>query len=157
MRKLFTIVVAMAMLAFGSVALAGGGGNGEKKGDKKKWDSQITLNYDQGPYDPYDPYYEEATFNGKVTVTPANKEAKKNKDQKGKCKKGRTVVIKNKSLPQDEQTFATTKTDKKGKYSVSAAEAYTEPGNYQAKVKKKRKAKAEIKCEGAKSNIVTVP
>ena len=157
MRKLFTFVVAMAMLVFGGVALAGGGGNGEKKGDKKKFDSEITLNYDQGPYDPYDPYYEEANFNGKVKVTPANKEAKKNKDLKKKCKKGRTVIIKNKSLPSGSEPFNTVKTNKKGKYVAPAADAYSEPGVYQAKVKKKRKAKAEIKCNGAKSNLVTVP
>jgi len=161
MRKLFTIVVALATLALGGVAMAGGGGNGggggEKQGDKAKFDSEITLNYDAGPYDPYDPYYEEARFHGKVTVSPANKEARQNRHLKKKCKKNRTVVIKNKSLPQGSEPFTTTTTNKKGKYSAAADEAYSEPGNYQAKVKKKRKVKAEVKCFGAKSNTVTVP
>jgi hypothetical protein len=160
MRKLFTIVVALATLALGGVATAGGGnggGGGEKEGDKAKFDSEITLNYDSGPYDPYDPYYEEARFHGKVTVSPANKEARQNRHLKKKCKKGRTVVIKNKSLPAGSEPFTTTTTNKKGKYSAPADEAYSEPGTYQAKVKKKRKVKAEVKCFGAKSNTVTVP
>lgn len=157
MRKLFTIVVALATLALGGVAMAGGGngGGGEKQGDMAKFDSEITLNYEQGPYDPYDPYYEEARFHGKVTVSPANKEARQNRHLKKKCKKNRTVVIKNKSLPQGSEPYTTTTTNKKGKYSAPAADA--DPGTYQAKVKKKRKVNAEVKCFGAKSNTVIVP
>ena len=154
MRKLFTIVLALAMLAFGGVALAGGGGDGEKEGDKAKFDSEVTLNYDAGPYDPYDPYYEEARFYGRVTVSPAHKEAQNNPNAKQKCLSGRTVIIKNRSLPRGEQTFATAVTDDDGRYEVSAAGA--EPGTYQAIVKKKRKVRAEVKCFGAKSNTVVV-
>lgn len=158
MRKLFAIVVAMAMLGFGGVAMAGGGGNGgENVGDKAKFDSEITLRYDPGPSDPYDPYYEQARFYGKVTVSPANKEAENNPNAKQKCLSGRTVIIKNKSLPSGEQTFATAVTDENGRYEVEADGAYSEPGEYQAKVKKKRKVKAEVKCFAAKSNFVTVP
>ena len=115
MRKLFTLATAMAVLAFGGIAVGG-----EKKGDKKKFDSTITLEYDQGPYDPYDPYYEEAVFSGKVKVQPANKEARKNKDLKKKCKKKRTVIIRNLDAASGTSAFATVKTDNKGKYSVEA-------------------------------------
>ena len=145
MTKLFTIAVAMATLAFGGVALAGGGGNG---GKTVKVDSEITLEYSQGPYDPYDPYYEEATFSGKVTTSGGNNKAQK------KCKKKRTVVIKNLTTS---SKFAETKTNKKGKYSVSAVDAYSEPGTYRAKVQEKKKNKINLKCEAAKSNEVVVP
>jgi len=158
MRQLFTFAVATAMLAFGGVATAGGGGGGgggEKQGDQAKFNTQITLKYKPGPYDPYDPYYEEAVFKGKVTATPANKEARKNPKLGKKCEKDRKVVIKNKSLPNDAEAYAETSTNKEGKYKVSASEA--EPGEYQAKALKKRKIKAEVKCFAAKSNRVTVP
>jgi len=152
MRKLFMLTTAMAVLALGGIAVGG-----EKKGDKKKFDSTITLEYDQGPYDPYDPYYEEAVFSGKVKVQAANKAAKKNKDLKKKCKKKRTVIIKNLDAPKGTNAFATVRTDEKGKYTVEADTAYNEPGTYRAKVKKKTKVKAEVKCFGAKSNEVEVP
>ena len=94
MTKLFTIAVALATLAFGGVAMAGGGGGNGGKGGTAKFDSKVTLTFSQGPYDPYDPYYEESVFTGKVKAKPANKTAKKS-DFKKKCKKKRTVVIRN--------------------------------------------------------------
>jgi hypothetical protein len=151
MTKLFTIAVALATLAFGGVALAGGGGGGGKgKGGTAKFDSTVTMKFSLGN-DPYDPYYEEAVFKGKVKAKPANKAAKKS-DFKKKCTKGRTVVIKRGSTKFDQ-----TKTDEKGKYSVPAADAYTEPGTYRAKVLKKKKNKIDLKCEAAKSSTVPVP
>ncbi|MDQ3729670.1 MAG: hypothetical protein M3355_08770 [Actinomycetota bacterium] len=147
-------VVAMATLALGGVALAGGG---ERLGDKAKFDSQITLNYNQGPYDPNDPYYDEAVFKGKVTVTPANKEAKRRDNARIKCKKKRTVIIRNLDAPDGSSAFATTKTNRRGRYRVDASQAYTEPGTYRARVTKKRKVRAEVKCFGARSNTVVAP
>ena len=151
------LVVAMATLALGGVALAGGGGaDGERQGDKAKFDSAITLNYNQGPYDPYDPYFEEAVFTGQVTVSPANNEAEDRPDAAAKCLKRRTVVIRNLDLT-GEGAFAFTKTDADGSYSVGARRASRDPGTYRARVLKKRKVRAEIKCFGAKSNEVEVP
>ena len=150
------LVVAMATLALGGVALAGGPGD---KGDRQaKFDAAITLNYNQGPYDPYDPYFEEAVFTGQVTVSPANNEAENRPEAEGaaKCLKRRTVVIRNLDLT-GEGSFATTKTDVDGSYSVGASRASRDPGTYRARVLKKRKVRAEIKCFGAKSNEVEVP
>ncbi len=126
--------VAMATLALGGVAVSGAG---ERLGDQAKFDSEITLNYNQGPYDPADPYYEEAVFKGKVTVTPANKEAKRRDNARIKCKKGRTVIIKNLDAPEGTDAFATTTTNRRGRYRVDASSA--EPGTYRARVTKKRK------------------
>lgn len=152
MKKLIALAPAIGVLAFAGIAVGG-----EQKGDKKKFDSSVTLEYSQGPYDPYDPYYEEAVFSGKVKVQPANKEARNNRDLKKKCKKRRTVIIRNLDADRNAAAFATLKTNKRGKYTVEADGAYSEPGTYRAKVKKKRKVKAEIKCFGAKSSTVEVP
>ena len=154
MKKLFTLMASTAMVAFGGIAVAGGGGDNDREGDKAKFDSEITLNYSAGPYDPYDPYYEESTFSGKVKATPANREARKRENGRAKCEKRRTVIIKNLDKPKPERTFATTKTNRDGRYSVEADNA--DPGTYRAKVLKKRKVRAEIKCFGARSNPVVV-
>jgi len=152
------LVAAMATLAIGGVAVAGGGGDDNNKKKKKaKFDSQITLNYNQGPYDPYDPYYEEAVFNGQVTVSPANKAAEKRPEAAVKCLKKRTVVIRNIDLEPGSGSFATTKTDVDGNYSVDADDAYTEPGTYRSRVTKRHRVHAKVKCFGAKSNEVEVP
>lgn len=153
MTKLFTIAVALATLAFGGVAMAGGGGGNGGKGGTAKFDSEVTLAFSLGPYDPYDPYYEESVFTGKVKAKPANKTAKKS-DFKKKCKKKRTVVIRNTTT---DTKYTETKTNADGEYSADAADAYSEPGTYRAKVVKKKKNKIDLKCEAAQSNTVTVP
>ena len=138
MRKLSALVFALvAMLTVGGIVA-----NAAKK---EKVKSKVTLKFTPGqsgdPYDPY--YYEEATFGGKVsTKGDASKKAKK------KCKKGRTVVISQVGGGK----FGQDKTNKKGKYSLSASDAYNSPGNYKAKVKKKKKGK--IVCKSATSETV---
>jgi hypothetical protein len=138
MKKLSALVLTLiAVLAVGGIVA-----NAAKK---EKVKSKVTLKFTPGgsgdPYDPY--YYEEATFRGKVSAKgKASKKAKK------KCKKGRTVVIRQVGGGK----FGQDKTNKKGKYSLSASDAYNAPGNYKAKVKKKKKGK--IVCKAAKSKTV---
>jgi hypothetical protein len=138
MRKLSALVLALiAMLTVGGIVA--------NAAEKEKVKSKVTLKFKQGPLtDPYaEPYYEEAVFKGKVsTKGKASKKAKK------KCKKGRTVVIKQVGGGK----FGQDKTNKKGKYSLSASDAYNAPGDYVAKVKKKKKGK--IVCKAAKSKPV---
>ena len=146
-------VVAIATLAVGGVAVADHTIDDNDK-NKAKYDSEVTLNYNSGPYDPYDPYYEEAVFKGRVKATPANKAARKHDNGDEKCEKKRTVIIKNLDKPRGERVFTTTFTNREGKYRADASDA--EPGTYRAKVTKKRKVRAEIKCFGANSNTVEV-
>ena len=155
MKKMIIPSVAIvATLAIGGVAVAGGGS--DNKGDKAKFDTAVTLSYNQGPYDPYDPYYEEAVFSGTVTPTPANKAARKSENGLQKCTKKRTVLIKNLDLPKGLRAYGSVKTDNTGFYSVTASDEYAEDGTYRAKVTKKSKVAAEIKCFGGKSNEVEV-
>lgn len=141
----------MAMLAFGGIAIAGGGG---KKESKAKFDGSITLNYNQGPYEPYDPYYAEAVFSGDVDATPTNRRARKLGNSK--CEKKRTVVIRNTSDPSG-SAYAVVRTDNDGNYSADATDAIDDPGTYKARVFKKVKVAQNIKCQGAQSGTVTVP
>jgi hypothetical protein len=141
MKKLTVLVVALvATLAFGAIAATAAQ-------DKVKVKSKITLKYKAGEYgDP--PYYgyPEAVFKGKVGVKGGKNISSK---AKKKCKKKRTVVVK--QVGGDK--FGKTKTNKTGRYSLDASDA--ESGQYVAKVKKK--VKGNIVCKKAKSKKVTVP
>ena len=138
MKKLSALVLTLiAVLAVGGIVA-----NAAKK---EKVKSKVTLKFTPGgggdPYDPY--YYEEARFSGKVSAKGnASKKAKK------KCKKGRTVVISQVGGGK----FGQDKTNKQGKYELSASDAYNAPGNYKAKVKKKKSGK--IVCKAATSKVV---
>jgi len=148
MKKLTVLVIALVgMLTLGGVA-ANAGNGGNNRNEVKRVNSTVTLIYNQGP-GAAGPY-EEATFSGKVRA-----ERGKGRTAKRKCMKRRTVVIKRRGA--GPISFATVRTDKRGRYSVPADDAYTEPGQYRAKALKKRKIRANIKCEPAKSNEVTVP
>lgn len=148
MKKFSVLVIALiGLLAFGGVAA-----NAGKNNKTQKVNSTISLQYDQGPYDEYDPYgpYDEAVFKGKVKAQDAGRKARR------KCQKRRTVIIKQVGGGQDGSSF-TTRTNKRGRYNVAADSAYMEPGEYRARATKKRKIRAKIKCEPARSNTVTVP
>jgi glutamate synthase domain-containing protein 2 len=142
MKKLTVLVVALvATLAFGAIAATAAQ-------DKVTVKSKVTLKYKAGEYgEP--PYYgyPEAVFKGKVGVKGGKNISSK---AKKKCKKKRTVVVKQVGGGK----FGTTKTDKTGRYSLDASDAYTEPGDYVAKAKKKKKGK--VLCKKAKSKPVTV-
>jgi hypothetical protein len=141
MKKLTVLVVALvATLALGAIAATAAQ-------NKVTVKSKITLKYKAGEYgEP--PYYgyPEAVFKGKVGV----KGKKVSTKAKKKCKKKRTVVVKQVGGGK----FGTTKTDKTGRYSLDASDAYTQPGDYVAKAKKKKKGK--VLCKKAKSKPVSV-
>jgi len=149
MKKVFIPAAAVAVLAFGGVAVGA-----KPQENKAKFDSEITLNYNQGPYDPYDPYYEEAVFTGDVDATPTNDRAESLGT--GKCEKNRQVIIRNRD-DDNSSAYAVVRTDEDGQYSADATQATKEPGTYQARVVKKRKVALNIKCKGDKSNEVEVP
>lgn len=137
MKKLSAFVLALVA----TLALGGLVANAANK-DKEKVKSKVTLKFKSGPAGG-DPYYEEAVFKGKVsTKGKASKKAKK------KCKAGRTVVVKRVNGGK----FGQDKTNKQGKYVLSASDAYNEPGKYKATVKRKKKGK--IICKEATSRAV---
>jgi hypothetical protein len=142
MKKLTVLVAALvATLAFGAIAATAAQ-------NKVTVKSKITLKYKPGEYgDPPDFGYPEAVFKGKVGVKGGKNISSK---AKKKCKKKRTVVVKQVGGGR----FGTTKTDKTGRYSLDASGAYTQPGDYVAKAKKKKKGK--VLCKKAKSKPVTV-
>lgn len=146
MRKLSVLVVAsIATVAIGGMTAAAA------NKDFERVETSISAQYNQGPYDPYDPYYEEAVIKGKVKADPASNPSEL---AARKCKRKRKVVVKSPGGSK----FAETKTDGDGKYSVSAVGAYTEPGDYTVKAKKKKKQKAKINCRPAKTTVeVTAP
>jgi len=130
MKKLSTLAVALiAILAIGSVTTAMA-----VQSLAKKVPSKVTLSYTraEGPYD-------QSSFNGKVTA------------KKKVCRKGRKVIVKNANTG---QTFGQAKTDRRGKYAISAGSGATPRITYQATVKKKKVRKTV--CKKAKSNKVTV-
>lgn len=135
MKRLSLIALALvACLAIGSVTMAVAG-----QSQAKKVKTKVTLSYTPSQTGPYG---EQASFNGKVKA-------------KKVCRKGRKVSVKNVGTG---AIVGKTKTNKKGKYSISAGSGAA-PGTYQAKVKKKTKKKkngTKIVCKRAKSNKVTV-
>jgi hypothetical protein len=143
MKKLTVLVVVLvATMVLGGIAASAAD-------DKVKVKSKVTLKYKAGQYgDP--PYYgfPNAIFKGKVGVKGGKNISSK---AKKKCKKKRTVVVKQVGGGK----FGSTKTNKTGRYSLDASDAYTQPGDYVAKVKKKKKGK--FVCKKAKSKPVTVP
>ena len=149
MKKVFIPAAAIAVLALGGVAVGA-----KPEENKAKFDSEITLNYNQGPYDPYDPYYEEAVFTGTVTATPTNDRAEE--IGTAKCEKKRQVIIRNLD-DANSSAYAVVRTDADGNYSADATQAAQEPGTYRARVTKKVKVHANVKCKGDKSNEVEVP
>jgi hypothetical protein len=141
MRKLTVLVIALV----GTLALSGIAASAKQ--NKVKVKSKVTLRYVPGEYGSYPPYYADAVFKGKVGIKGKNVSSKAKK----KCKKRRTVVVKQVGGGK----FGTTKTNKTGRYSVDATDPYTEPGQFVAKAKKKVKGK--FVCKKAKSKPVTVP
>ena len=132
-------IVALALIAalgFGVVAATAA--------KPKKVKSSVTINFKPGNSgNPADPYAE-SSFKGKV------------KSKKKKCRKGRTVVVKEVG----EGKVGQDKTNKKGKYSVPGGGAlgpgeYDEPGQFFAKAKKKKKGNTI--CKAAKSRRITAP
>ena len=133
-----TAVALVAALGFGVI--------GATAAKPKKVSSKVTVAFDPGnSSDPYDPYAQ-SSFEGRV----------KSKNRKKKCKRGRTVTVKEIGAGK----VGTAKTDRKGKYDVSAGDVL-EPGEYEefstfyAQVKKKRKGKTI--CKKAKSRIIVAP
>lgn len=141
MKKLTVLVIALV----GTLALGGIAASAAQ--NKIKVKSKVTLRYVPGEYGTSPPYYADALFKGKVSVKGKNASSKAKK----KCKKRRTVVVKRVGGGK----FDTTKTNKNGRYSVDATDAYTEPGQFVAKAK--RKVKGKFVCKKAKSKRVTVP
>ena len=151
MKKTLSLVLALlAVVAIGGVATATAG----KKNNKEKVDSTVTLKYQGTSTDPYSPDYNQAPiFKGRVRAGgKASKQARK------LCKKRRTIKVK----PTQGGVFAKTKTNKKGRYSVSAAGVMS-GDEYFAKVAKEKykkgkgKKKKKIICKSGKSGTVTIP
>ena len=139
MKRLSVLAIALvAALALGAIAA----------GAAVKVPSEVTIAFNPGGlYDPYyGGYYEESTLSGKVKPDAGGK-------LKKKCRKGRVVAIK----PVGGGGFvAEDKTNKKGRYRVSAATLA--PGDYFAKAKKKKTRVKGMKvvCKGAKSAPITI-
>jgi hypothetical protein len=131
MRKLALLLAAalVATVAFGLVAATAA--------EKTKVKTKVTIKYDSGSGAPY---YENASFSGKV------------KAKKG-CKKNRQVKVKQVGGA----TVGTDKSNKNGKYEVSAG-SFNE-GSFFAKAKKKviEKNNKTIVCKKGKSKTITIP
>jgi hypothetical protein len=131
MRKLALLLVAalVATVAFGLVAATAA--------EKTKVKTKVTIKYDSGSGAPY---YENASFSGKV------------KAKKG-CKKNRKVKVKQVGGT----TVGTDKTNNNGRYEVSAG-SFNE-GSFFAKAKKKKihKNNKTIVCKKGKSKTITIP
>ncbi len=131
MKRLSLIALALvACLAIGSASLAVAGPG------LTKVKTKVTLAYTSvGP-----PPYGQSNFHGKV------------KSKKRVCRKGRKVRVKNVDTG---TIFGKAKTNKKGRYFISAGSGAPK-GTYVAKVKKKKLKKKGIVCKKAKSAKVTV-
>jgi uncharacterized membrane protein len=137
MRKLIAGALALcAVLAVGTLADAA------TKKKPKKVETRAGIAYAPGvddPYDPYDQAYSKATFSGKVKVDAQGKAKKK-------CLKGRTVKIR--GIGRD-------RTNRRGRYSISAGSADAPPRNYRAVVKTKQRGK-KLVCKRGRSGRITV-
>jgi hypothetical protein len=139
------VVAAFTLAAVGGIA-----GAAPDKDNTKKVESKVTLKFDPGnSTDPYDPYAD-AMFFGKVKALNVS-----GSDEK-KCENNRTVRIK-RLQPGEDPTFGTATTDKDGKYSLPASEAYQEGGQYRAKVERRKRNKANLNCLPDRSDPITVP
>jgi hypothetical protein len=131
MRKLSSLLVAalVATLAFGLLAA--------NAAEKTKVKTKVTIKYNAGSGAPY---YENASFSGKV------------KAKKG-CKKKRKVTVKE----EGGATVGTDKSNNNGRYEVAAGSF--NQGDFFAKVKKKKieKKNKTIVCKKAKSKTITIP
>ena len=134
------------IVALALVAVLGFGVIGATAAKPKKVSSKVTIAFDQGnSSDPYDPYAQ-SSFKGRV----------KSKKRKKKCRKGRSVIVKEIGAGK----VGVARTNRKGKYVVSADDVL-EPGEYEefstfyARVKKKRKGNTI--CKKAKSPIIVAP
>ncbi len=126
MKRLSMIFVALvACLAIGMSSVAAAGTA------KVKTTVSIAYQAGSGPYG-------QSNFHGKV------------KSKKKACIKGRTVKVKNVSTG---ATVGTTKSDKKGNYTIGSGSSAAK-GTYVAKVKKK--VTNRFICKKAKSPTVTV-
>lgn len=131
MKKIvFVMVGLLAIVAIGGTASAG------KNDDTKKFDSEITVNYDDGGTGPY---AEEPAFKGKV------------KSDKDACERERKVTVKRRS---NGDTVGSVFTDDDGKYRIGAAGFG--PGKYDAKASKKVIKKDngdKIICKKAEASV----
>jgi hypothetical protein len=131
MRKLSSLLVAalVATVAFGVLAATAA--------EKTKVKTKVTIKYNAGTGAPY---YENASFSGKV------------KAKKG-CKKNRKVKVKE----EGGQTVGKDRSNNNGRYEVAAG-SFNE-GDFFAKVKKKKLEKKgkTIVCKKARSKTISVP
>ena len=155
MTRFKFLIPVLSLIALFAIGVTGAGathGDGKKK--KVKFESSVSINYQakgasdpDNPYDPYDPYGPgaEARFTGKVT------------SERKKCKKRRKVVVKREAAGAD-VLFGSDITNRKGKYVIGAGDGAA-PGDYYAKVKKRKIEKKHkiIVCKKARSETIPVP
>ena len=135
MNKVSALVLALvAMLAVGGIAA-----NAANK--KQRIGSKVSLQFEQGGNG--SPYYEEAAFTGKVQA-----KGKASRKAKRACRKRRTVVLTQVGAGQ----FGQVETNGKGRFRLSASDAYNAPGRYTATALRKKKGK--IVCKKATSTPV---
>ncbi len=127
-RLTVTVVALFAVFAVGYASMAAGAPNGVAN---KLVKTTLSLGYNPGSTDPYADNYKEAKFSGRAKT-------------KKVCRADRKVVI---------TDVGKAKTDRKGRYVISAGSGAPK-GTYQASVKKKvvkQKNGVKVICKKAKS------
>jgi hypothetical protein len=126
--------------ALAAVLIVGGIGAGLATGaPKKKAKTKVTIKFQDTDYSD--------SFTGNVKAKAKGKGKKK---LKRKCKKKRTVSLVRKGAGK----VGTDRTDKKGRWGIPVGGS-ADPGQYIAKVKKKKAGKKGV-CKKGKSKTVTV-
>jgi hypothetical protein len=122
-------VLALALTLVGSVVVANGA-------SPRKVNTKVSI---------------KAAGTAPNTVLKGKVRAKKNGNTVRKCVKQRKVIIKHAG-----EKVGSDKTNKKGKYRVGV-DYYSEPGDYKAVAKKKKKNHGQLICLKGRSKTITLP